>query len=64
MKVLGMRSRQNTMANTQALVLSLAKSLPNLNLASSYTLYLDNLFTNIPLVTALGRLDIGVMGTT
>jgi len=41
----------------------LAKSLPEpTNLG--YTLYLDNLFTNIPLATALGELGIGVMGTT
>src|SRR5438034_11390293 len=55
---LGMKSRQNTMANTQTLVLSLAKSLPNLNSAQSYILYLDNLLTNIPLVKALRQLDI------
>jgi Transposase IS4 len=29
-----------------------------------YTLYLDNLFTNVPLVNALGELGIAVMGTT
>jgi len=41
----------------------LAKSLPEpTNLG--YTLYLDNLFTNVPLATALGELGIGVMGTT
>ena len=50
------------MADTQALVLSLAKSLPNS--AQGYTLYLDNLFTNIPLATALGQFGIEVMGTT
>src|SRR2546421_3622178 len=61
---LGMRSHRNTMADTQALVLSLAKSLPNSNSAQSYILYLDNLFTNIPLVKALEQLGIGVMGTT
>jgi len=49
------------MADTQALVISLAKSLPDL--AIGYTLYLDNLFPNSPLVTALGQLGIGVMGT-
>jgi hypothetical protein len=49
------------MADTQALVISLAKSLPNP--AIGYTLYLDNLFGNIPLATALGKLGIGVMGT-
>ena len=50
------------MADTQTLVMSLAKSLPNP--AQDYTLYLDNLFINGPLVKALGELDIGVMGTT
>ena len=50
------------MADIQALVISLAKSLPNP--AQGYILYLDNLFTNIPLATALGQLDIEVMGTT
>ena len=58
---LGSRSRQNTMADTQALVLSLAKSLPNP--AQGYTLYLDNLFPSIPLAIALGKLGIGVMST-
>ena len=33
------------MADTQALVISLAKSLPEP--ARGYTLYLDNLFTNV-----------------
>ena len=60
---LGKRSRQNTMADTQALVISLAKSLPNLA-AQDYILYLDNLFTNGLLAKALRELDIGVMGTT
>ena len=59
---LGSRSRQNSLADTQALVISLAKSL--LDPAIGYILYLDNLFTNIPLATALGQLGIGVMGTT
>ena len=58
---LGSRSHQNPMADTQALVISLAKSLPNL--AIGYTLYLDNLFPNSPLATALEQLGIGVMGT-
>jgi hypothetical protein len=58
---LGSKSRGNTMADTQALVLSLAKSLPNLT--QGYTLYLDNLFPNIPLAVELGKLGIGVMGT-
>ena len=50
------------MINIQTLVISLAKSLSNS--AQDYTLYLDNLFTNISLATALGQLGIGVMGTT
>jgi hypothetical protein len=33
-------------------------------ITAQYTLYLDNLFTNIPLANALGELGIGVMGTT
>ena len=51
------------LADTQALVILLAKSLPE-PANFGYTLYLDNLFTNIPLATALGELRIGVMGTT
>ncbi len=64
---LGLRSRSRSrssnsfMADTQALVISLAKSLP---LAQDYILYLDNLFTNVPLANALRELGIGVMGTT
>jgi hypothetical protein len=50
------------MADTQALVISLAKSLPD-PAAQGYTLYLDNLFGNIPLAHALAQLKIGVMGT-
>jgi Transposase IS4 len=50
------------MADTQALVISLAKSLRDP--AIDYTLYLDNLFTNIPLADALAQLKIEVMGTT
>ena len=57
-----MRSCQNIMINTQTLVISLAKSL--LNLAQDYTLYLDNLFINISLATALRQLGIEVMSTT
>ena len=49
------------MADTQALVLSLAKRLPDP--AKSYTLYLDNLFPSIPLAVELGKLGIGVMST-
>jgi hypothetical protein len=58
---LGLKSRENTMADTQTLVLSLAKSLPDP--AKGYTLYLDNLFPSIPLAVALGKLGIGVMST-
>ena len=58
----GLKSSQNSMADTQTLVISLAKSLPEPT--QGYTLYLDNLFTNVPLVNALGELSIGVIGTT
>ena len=61
MEGLDSKSRRNTMADTQALVLSLAKRL--LNPAKSYTLYLDNLFPRIPLAVELGKLGIGVMST-
>jgi hypothetical protein len=49
------------LVDTQALVISLAKSLLEYQ---GYTLYLDNLFTNVPLANVLGELGIGVMGTT
>ena len=49
---LGSKSRENTMADTQALVISLAKSLPDPE-TQDYILYLDNLFTNIPLANVL-----------
>ena len=49
------------MADIQALVISLAKSLPDP--AQGYTLYLDNLFNNISLAHALGQLEIEIMGT-
>src|SRR5204863_10105783 len=55
------RSSELSMADTQALVISLAKSLPDP--AQGYTLYLDNLFNNISLSLALAQLKIGVMGT-
>ena len=58
---LGLRSSYKPMADTQALIISLAKSLSNPTI--DYTLYLDNLFGNIPLATALGKLGIGVMRT-
>src|SRR5437016_8612180 len=60
---LGMRSRRNTMADTQTLVIYLAKSLPN-PAVQGYILYLDNLFSNGYLAKALAQLGIGVMGTT
>ena len=59
---LGSKSRQNSMADTQTLVISLAKSL--LDPAKGYTLYLDNLFPSIPLAVELRKLGIGVMSTT
>ncbi len=51
------------MADTQALVISLAKSLSN-SAAQDYILYINNLFINSLLAKALSQLDIGVMGTT
>ena len=57
---LGSRSRYKSMADTQALVISLARSLPDL-LVIGYTLYLDNLFPNIPLAKALGEIDIDII---
>ena len=49
------------MADTQALVLSLAKSLPDP--IKGYTLYLNNLFSSIPLAIELEKLDIKVINT-
>ena len=49
------------MTDIQALVLSLAKSLPDP--ACGYILYLDNLFPSIPLAVKLEKLDIGIMCT-
>src|SRR5271170_7577495 len=49
-----------TLAETQSLVLNLAKSLPQ---PRAYSLYNDNLFNNIPLAQALLELNIGVTGT-
>ena len=59
MKSLDMRSCQNIITDTQTLIIFLAKSL--LNLTQDYTLYLDNLFINISLVTTLKQLDIEVI---
>ena len=60
---LGSRSHRNSMADTQALVISLAKSLLDLTV-QDYILYLDNLFTNISLADALEQLDIEIMRIT
>ena len=49
------------MADTQTLVIFLAKSLPDP--VKGYTLYLDNLFPSDPLAVELGKLGIGVMST-
>lgn len=54
--------RTEVLAETQVLVLNLAKTLPHH--ARNHTLYLDNLFTNVPLAKALLEINIGVMGTT
>ena len=59
---LGSRSCYKSMTDTQALIISLAKSLSDSSVIG-YILYLDNLFSNIPLAKALGELDIGIMGT-
>ena len=50
------------MTDTQALVISLAKSLLDPE-SQDYTLYLDNLFNNILLADALTQLKIEVMRT-
>ena len=47
------------MVNTQTLILSLAKSLSNL--VKNYTLYLNNLFSSIPLAIKLGKLSIEII---
>ena len=49
------------MINTQTLIMFLAKSLSES--AQDFILYLDNLFTNLSLATALGQLDIEIMKT-
>ena len=63
MESLDSRSQQNSMTDTQTLVISLAKSLPDLTV-QDYILYLDNLFINISLADALEQLDIEIMRTT
>ena len=55
------RSGNSFMTSIQTLVISLTKTLPDP--AISYTLYLDNLFSNSSLVTALEQLDIKIMRT-
>ena len=61
MKDLDSKSHENTMTDTQTLVLSLAKSLSDST--QSYILYLDNLFSNISLAVELEKLDIEIMST-
>ena len=56
MKNLDSRSQQNSITDTQILVISLAKSLSDLTV-QDYILYLDNLFINISLADALGKSD-------
>jgi len=53
--------RSRTLAETQNLVLNLAQKLPR-NIG--YNLYLDNLFTNIPLAKQLLQINVGMTGTT
>ena len=50
------------MTNIQTLVMHLVKSLSDSD--QDYILYLDNLFPTVPLVNALGQLEIEVMRTT
>src|SRR5437762_2772954 len=52
--------RSSDLTDTQALVISLAKSLSDLSVIN-YILYLDNLFSNILLVKILEELDIDIM---
>jgi len=54
------RSHYKSMTDTQALVISLAKSLSDSSVID-YILYLDNLFSNIPLAKILEELDIDIM---
>jgi hypothetical protein len=49
------------MTDTQTLIMFLAKSLSES--AQDFILYLDNLFINLSLATALRQLDIEVMRT-
>ena len=52
---------QKIMADTHTLIMSLAKSLSEP--AQDFILYLDNLFINLSLATALEQLDIEIMKT-
>src|SRR5436305_9233308 len=49
------------MSETSSTVLSLAKSLPYRHY--TFTIFMDNLFTNIPLYSRLRKLGIGACGT-
>ena len=51
------------MTDTQALVISLAKSLSDSSVID-YILYLNNFFSNIFLATTLKKLDIEIINTT
>ena len=56
------RSCYKFITDTQALVISLAKSLSDSSVIN-YILYLDNLFSNIFLAKILKELDINIMST-
>jgi hypothetical protein len=53
--------RSVALAETQNLVLNLARRLPR---SLGYNFYLDNLFTNVPLAKELLNLNVGMTGTT
>ena len=63
MKSLDSRSQQNSMTDTQTLVISLAKSLSDLTV-QDYILYTNNFFMNKLLAKSLIQLDIKIMKTT
>ena len=48
----------------QNVVFTLARSLPNLPTGQTYTIYMDNLFTNTVLFRELKKIGIGACGTT
>ncbi len=52
------------LTDTQSVVYQLALSLPPLPDGQTYTIYLDNLFTSIPLFQELKVKGIGACGTT